>query len=1014
MVELSQDNFQIVNISDHSTEDNDINVVEQQTLDNVDDWHFNNAGFSCLALNIRSINKNWNELQVVLKNQIGKFHILIITEVSVQDINESVLAYYSLDGYRLYHKIRKNKRGGGIFMYVQDNIQVELLEDNFKQFEGINCQLRVCNPNLIPFKFIILAIYRPPKFNKALFVKEIERIIEKHSGENFVVIGDTNLDILKENETIVQNYETILAVNGFYKCISGTTREEILAGNLTQSCIDHIYIRSKLANTINSVVVKTKISDHYLIGACIASEVGRTEEQIINNVINTPKVYYKLNENILKDALKNESWEKLDSLNDSSLIYESILAGFNFCYENSSILQNNRKSSTRVQKPWITDYLKTMCSDRDRAFHRWKKCGVSFKKEYLKTYKEIRRKTRRELDKAEAVYFRKMFVESKGDIKKSWQNINAILGKKKKLSVDQIINTYLGKRHSESYIVDNFQKTFINDVVSVQHKCNIITYPKDREKTKAIQSMYMPVITVLEVSNIITEMDPNKTPGPDGIRTKDLQCINKRISPIIAKLINLSIQEGKVPRGLKVSIVRPVYKKEDHLIFTNYRPISLLNIIEKIMERCISNRLNDYLVKYNIISNKQFGFQKNKSTSDLLEEFSNEINYNLNNNFHSLGLFIDFSKAFDTLCHTKLLQALDNVGVRGPLLKWFVDYLDNRQMQVKINDTLSEVKHVMTGVPQGSILGPLLYLIYVNDMFKSVDNCKILMYADDTVLIASHRDFKSAENILQREFSSVLRWTHDNYLICNAKKTKIIHFCSPLNHEANSKVKVIQHSYECLHKSIVSPCNCISVVGETDTFLYLGILVDRFFSWKPHVDRLCTRLNSAAFCIYKLRSLKLPDYLLRTVYLALVESIIMYGLLTWGSASDFIINKIATTQNRILKLVSPRKNENNQNVNYIYQKLQLLPIQKLYKYRFYLKYFFDDKFKVLKSETTTKARLRNVQPYIVPTFLNKNGKRLLSYTVPHFFNQLPSEIRNLDKFKQIKLKTKYWLLENKS
>lgn len=432
--------------------------------------------------------------------------------------------------------------------------------------------------------------------------------------------------------------------------------------------------------------------------------------------------------------------------------------------------------------------------------------------------------------------------------------------------------------------------------------------------------------------------------------------------------------------------------------------------IEKILERCVYLMMNEYLINFNIISEFQFGFQKNKSTSDLLSIFSNFINSKLNDNQHVIALFIDFSKAFDTINHSLLISSLDAIGIRGPALSWFMNYLENRHILVKIGSTYSIRMSCDTGVPQGSILGPMLYLIYVNSMINSVGNCQAYMYADDTVLLSSHKDLKVAESNLQQDFNNILKWCHDNELVINASKTKIVHICSPHNQKKLTPINITFHTYNCLHtlRRGLGQCkSCSLKIDTVNTYVYLGITVDRHFTWTAHIDTLCKRLRHCAFSLYKLKFI-LPSDIMRTVYLALVESILSYGLLSWGNASKTHIEKILSIQNKIITCIASKRLRHI-DVSQYYRDINILPISDLYVYRLILKYYFQPEFKIIEDHKVN-TRLRLLNNYKIPSFNNKHGKRMLQYNIPEIFNSLPIDLRTFTKYSTLKKYVKEWLL----
>jgi hypothetical protein len=987
-------------------DDDPIGINKRVVINEVDGWLENCSEFTLIHINIRSINKHWNELNATLSDHIGKFHVLALTEVGVR-CKDEISTYYNIDGYELIYNVRNGKRGGGIFLYVLNKIRVTSIISSFTFFEGIDCELTLENNT----KIKLLTIYRPPDLSRTSFLSELENIIVNTKHKNAIILGDTNLDTMSKKETSIIQLENIIAVNGFYKCIVGATREEIRDGKLSVSCIDHIFVRSN-AKSINSAIATLKITDHYMVMVDINFSSSESKGQF-NNSDGNGKECTKFREKSLHNQLKTFDWQSLmgvDGVNDTDELYQDILKVFNKFY--LACCYSSKLGGNRNKKKWLTTETKNKMKQRDSMFRKWKDCKNNLRLFYESEYKKLRAEVQKESDRDMANFFKDKFERDRGDLAKTWQNISMVLGKKKRQTVDEVLNSYLRKQFSSKDIANNFSKTFIDEVSRTMHHCNIVTSEKV-ECQDQLQSMYMPHVTAKDIMDIISKMDVNKPPGCDGVRVRDLKTLSLQISPLLVKVVNNTLDTAKIPETLKMSIIKPVYKKGDHMCFSNYRPIALLPVIEKITERCIANKLNDYLTKFNIINENQYGFQKGKSTTDLLMTFSDYVNMNLNDNFHVLALFIDFSKAFDTINHHKLLVALEKIGVRGPLLMWFKDYLHNRSLKVQVNDHLSEKVQINSGVPQGSILGPVLYLIYVNEMFGCVTKCRMFMYADDTVVVVAHRNIVSAANILQHEFTNVLKWTHDHDLICNPNKTKVMHLCSPLNRQRFDCIKVLSHSYDCLHNNSQNFCKCTESIENVDDHIYLGIKIDRFFTWKPHIHEVCSRLRSVAFCMYKIRPC-VPTPLLRTIYFALAESIMSYGILAWGNASKSHMQQISNIQNKLIKNISAKPENKMLTINQLYRNLNILPVSANYAYKLIIKFFFNNDFKILQPNQLMSARLRNRDRYITPTFVNKHGKRTFKYIIPVLFNDLPPEIASLEKYKIAKDEVRKWILTNLS
>lgn len=969
----------------------------------IDAWLEHVSGITVIHCNIRSIRANWNQLLLILRNNIDNVDIIVLTEISFLLHNES----YSIDGFNSFSKARSFRRGGGIYLFVRNSLKFKDFCVDFESFENICGSISLPNDNQLFLSLI--CVYRPPSCDKGMFIRELDTYIGGiHVKSNVLLIGDMNLDLLNVNDSNSAGYRDLLVSNGFHCCIDGATREEITNNILSSTCIDHCFLRlGGNCGVINSLIYETKLTDHYIIGI----DIPHGRSSMSSEVISPPVTYY--HEQQLSRQLKEADWERttIDE-GDVDLLYETLHKIFQRNYEKCSALRSEPHKKSRPHKKWMTNELLTMIKERDSLFKRWKNCSNLLKQIYKCDYQRFRNLVNKEICKSKELYYKQELEKCHQNVSGTWNVIHEILGKPRKASADEVIGKYLGKIYTNEIIVNTFSDTFIQEVDNILHSCDIRT-ASSSYLTPENQSMRMPTITKTDVRYIIDVLDVRKQPGYDGIRVRDLKNVVDKVSPIIAELINLSLKSGKVPEGLKISIVKPIYKKGDHLSYTNYRPISLLPSIEKILERCVAINLNNYLSKYNIINKYQYGFQKGKSTSDLLLSFSDFVNSKLNDNLHVLALFIDYSKAFDTLNHKKLAYALDMAGIRGPLLQWFVNYLSDRKFTIRVGNASSAVKSVRTGVPQGSILGPILYLIYVNSLFGSILKCKIYMYADDTLLVAVHRKLSTANKYMQEDFTRVLKWSHDNDLIINSSKTKIMHICSPFNVLVDAPFSVIFHSLSCLHlnkENEIICCQCSDEIEPVESHVYLGVLLDRYFTWKPHIDNLCNRLRACSFHLYQLKFI-LPFPLLRTVYCALGESLLLYGLLTWGCATHGHLQRITSIQNYMLKIIMPVYVNHDNSINFIYQYCNFLPFMQLFTFRTMLRYYFCEEFRK-KIEHSKNTRLQKRITYYTPNYINKYGKRQISILVPSILNLFPDDLKKLENYAQVKREVKNWLFLN--
>ena len=417
-------------------------------------------------------------------------------------------------------------------------------------------------------------------------------------------------------------------------------------------------------------------------------------------------------------------------------------------------------------------------------------------------------------------------------------------------------------------------------------------------------------------------LDSNAAPGWDGIPTGFLKQCRNFVVPWISQLANLCFNTGIFPSALKRSVITPVHKGGDRNVVSNYRPISVLPCISKILEKLLNNRLISFLTKNNILSNRQYGFRKGKSTQDAIKDLTKYIVDKADKGEKCLSVFLDLKKAFDTVSVSILVRRLESIGIRGTPLAIFKNYLTERKQSVKIENIKSNKESIGYGVPQGSVLGPTLFLVYLNQLCDlQSSKGQIFCYADDTAIVFSGQSWHEVQMKAEIGLSKVANWLNTNLLTLNIDKTNFICYALYKRSQPNENFNLRIHGC-----TTQSGCRC-PCIKRVDCIKYLGVMIDQRLCWHAHLELISERTRKLIWIFKKLRHV-MSSSLLNKIYISLAQSVITYCIPIWGGATKTKFLHLERSQRALIKVMyfKPYRFSSTE----LYKLCNYLSIRKLY------------------------------------------------------------------------------------
>ena len=808
-------------------------------------------------------------------------------------------------------------------------------------------------------------------------------------------MGDFNCNLASpQPDTNTVLLTNIIDIYSLYQLIDSPTR----ITNTSSTLID-VILTNYQNNIVSAGVSHVSLSDHSLVYA------------LRKISFNSPKghstlTYRKFNNFDsagFRFDISTQNWDKVNSYDDPNVMWDTWKDLFFQCVDKHAPLRTKRIRASK--SPWITPQLKKRMHYKDvlkvKAIRSGNACDWLI-------FKKCRNAVNNEIKQAKEQFFKNALRESEGNSRLTWRIINELTSR---------------KLHSSSVREIKLDNSSINDPLELSSTFNDHFSSIGLKLINAIQQngdtpSYLDYVMGTEnrfelkttdcstVFSLLSKLCKSKATGLDKISARLLRECADLVASSLCAIFNRSIVSGVFPTEWKSTKVIPLFKQGERSDLNNYRPISIIPVVAKVFERIVYNQFYEYLTVNNLISCNQSGFRSLHSTATALLEATDNWAFNIDKGNVNAVIFLDLKKAFDTVDHSILLSKLKAYGVGSNSFNWFKSYLDNRMQKCFVNGSLSDSQPLTCGIPQGTILGPLLFLLYINDLPNCLANAHPRMYADDTHLTFASNDVAHLEENMNDDLDKITEWLAANNLTLNSSKTEFMLIGSRQRLNTFNRLP-----------SFTIDGNSIKQVEFTKS---LGVYIDENLTWNTHIRHISKKIASCIGTLKRSRSF-VPFETLLCIYNTLVQPHFDYCSVVWGNCNKSLSIKLQKLQNRAARILTSSSYDANADDLFVKLGWQKLNLQRDLKtatmvYKSlnglapdYLKSMFTN-----RSAISTYS-LRNCEGKLaVPLPRTNFLKNSFSYNGALLWNSLPINLRQAQSLASFKTGCRGFLFENAS